>query len=77
MEKNQFLQFFAEQFDETDPSVISFNSKFKELDEWSSMIALMIIAMVDENYNTKITGADLRESETIEQLFERVLAKQS
>ncbi len=77
MEKNQFLQFFADQFDETDPSDISFDSKFKELDEWSSMIALMIIAMVDENYNTKITGTDLRESETIEQLFERVLAKQS
>jgi acyl carrier protein len=75
MEKNQFLQSFAEQFDETEPSAITMNTKFKEMDEWSSMIALMIIAMVDENYNKKITGADLRESNTIEQLFERVAAK--
>ena len=75
MEKNQFLQSFAEQFDETEPSTITMNTKFKEIDEWSSMIALMIIAMVDENYNKKITGADLRESNTIEQLFERVAAK--
>jgi acyl carrier protein len=75
MEKNQFLQSFAEQFDETEPSTITMNTKFKEIDEWSSMIALMVIAMVDENYNKKITGADLREANTIEQLFERVAAK--
>jgi hypothetical protein len=39
------------------------------------MVALMVIAMVDENYNKKITGADLREADTIEQLFDRVNAK--
>ncbi|HTN07265.1 hypothetical protein [Agriterribacter sp.] len=75
MDKNQFLQSFAEQFDDTDPSAITIDTKFKEIDEWSSMIALMIIAMVDENYNKKITGADLRETETIGQLFERLSAK--
>jgi acyl carrier protein len=75
MEKNQFLQSFAEQFDETDPSAITMDTRFKEIDEWSSMVALMIIAMVDENYNKKITGADLREANTIEQLFERINAK--
>ncbi|WP_152266605.1 acyl carrier protein [Agriterribacter humi] len=75
MDKNQFLQSFAEQFDETDPSAITMDARFKEIDEWSSMVALMIIAMVDENYNKKITGADLREANTIEQLFERINAK--
>ena len=75
MDKNQFLQSFAEQFDETDPSTITMDARFKEIDEWSSMVALMIIAMVDENYNKKITGADLREANTIEQLFERINAK--
>lgn len=72
MDKNEFLRSFADQFDDTDVSVIALDTKFKELDEWSSMVALMIIAMVDENYNKKITGADLRESDTIEQLFNRV-----
>mgnify|MGYP001155695800 CR=1 FL=1 len=75
MDKNQFLQSFAEQFDETDPSTFTMGTRFKEMDEWSSMIALMIIAMVDENYNKKITGADLRETDTIEQLFERLNEK--
>lgn len=75
MDKNQFLQAFAEQFDETDPASITLSTKFKEIDEWSSMIALMVIAMVDENYNIKITGADLRETDTIEQLIDRISAR--
>lgn len=75
MDKNQFLQSFAEQFDDTDPSAITMNTKFKEIEEWSSMVALMVIAMVDENYNKKITGADLREADTVEQLFDRVSSK--
>lgn len=75
MEKNHFLQLFAEQFDDTDPSTIRLETSFKEMEEWSSMVALMIIAMVDEQYNKKITGADLRETNTIEQLFDRINAK--
>lgn len=75
MDKNQFVSSFTDQFDETDVSAISLGTKFKELDEWSSMVALMVIAMVDENYNKKITGADIRESNTVEDLFNRINAK--
>lgn len=75
MDKSHFLQSFAEQFDDTDPSTITLETHFKEMEEWSSMVALMIIAMVDEQYSKKITGADLREANTIEQLFERVSSK--
>lgn len=75
MDKNEFLSSFADQFDDTDVSTISLDTKFKDLDEWSSMVALMVIAMVDENYGKKITGADLRESNTIEDLFSRVSAR--
>ncbi|MGN6439118.1 MAG: phosphopantetheine-binding protein [Agriterribacter sp.] len=75
MDKNEFLSSFADQFDDTDVATISLDTKFKDLDEWSSMVALMVIAMVDENYGKKITGADLRESNTIEELFNRVSAK--
>ena len=72
MDINQFLQSFAEQFDDVDPSDITTDTRFKELKEWSSMVALMVIAMVDENYNKKITGADLREANTVGQLYERL-----
>ena len=75
MELNEFIAHFAEQFDETDASEINAETVFKELDEWSSLIALSVIAMVDEEYDITIKGDDIRNSNTIEDLFNAVKAK--
>ena len=48
---------------------------YKELDEWSSLIALSVIAMVDEEYDVTIKGDDIRNSNTVEDLFNVVKAK--
>lgn len=75
MELNDFIANFASQFDETETSVFQANTKFKELDEWSSLMALSIIAMADEEYDVAIKGDDIRNSKTIEDLFEIVKSK--
>lgn len=75
MELNDFIQKFAEQFDETDANVFTPETVFKELDEWSSLMALNIIAMVDEEYDVAIKGEDIRNNKTIEDLFNDVKAK--
>ena len=69
MELNEFVQKFAEQFDETPVEQFSNLTEFKNLTEWSSLTALSIIAMVDEELEKRITGADIRSSKTIEDLF--------
>jgi len=69
MEIKEFIECFADQFDDTDVSVLSAETKFKELDEWSSLAALSVIAMVDEEYDVTIKGDDIRGSETIQDLF--------
>jgi len=75
MELNDFIKNFASQFDETDASEFQANTEFKELAEWSSLIALSIIAMVDEEYHVQIKGDDIRNSKTIEDLFNIVRTK--
>lgn len=75
MEINDFIKAFAAQFDETDATEFTANTKFKELDEWSSLTALSIIAMADEEYDVKIKGDDIRDSFTINDLFEIVKSK--
>lgn len=75
MELNEFISNFADQFDETDASEIKAETVFKELDEWSSLIALSVIAMVDEEYDITIKGDDIRNSNTVEDLFNAVKAK--
>ncbi len=69
MEIKDFLDNFASQFDETDSTTFNPSTKFKDLEEWSSLLALSIIAMVDAEYDVAIKGDDIRNADTIEDLF--------
>jgi acyl carrier protein len=75
MELQNFIENFASQFEDTDASVFTAETKFKELDEWSSLMALSIIAMVDDEYDVEIKGDDIRNSTTIVDLFEIAQSK--
>lgn len=72
MEINDFIENFASQFDETDVVEFKLDTQFKSMDEWSSLMALSIIAMVDEEYDVRIKGDDIRSATTIEELFNLV-----
>lgn len=69
---NKFIELFAEQFDETDPSEITAKTVFHDLDEYSSLIALSIIAMIDEEFDVTIKGDDMRGAVTVEDLYNLV-----
>lgn len=75
MDVNQFVANFAAQFEETETSDFSIITKFHEIDEWNSLLALTIIAMVDDEYSVKITGEDVRSSQTIEDIYNIVKSK--
>jgi acyl carrier protein len=75
MELNEFIQNFADQFDETDASEFKAETVFHDLDEWSSLIALSVIAMIDEEYDVTVKGDEMRAAVTIEDLFNIVKAK--
>lgn len=75
MNIQDFVAKFAEQFEDTDSSVFTATTNFRELEEWSSLQALSIIAMVDEEYNVKLKGDDIRGSHTIEDIFNIVKSR--
>ena len=75
MEINKFVTLFSEQFDNTSGDVFTPSTAFKGLDEWGSLTALSIIAMVDEEMEIRITGADIRSCETIDDLFKLAQSK--
>ena len=76
MDLNEFVAHFAEQFEDTDASVFSPETKFRELEEWSSLLALSIIAMISEEYDIAIKGVEMKAANTIQELFDIVKAKQ-
>ena len=69
MTLDEFVKAFAAEFDETPEDQFKVDTEFKTLEEWGSLIALSIISMVDEQMDKTITGADIRASKTIEDLF--------
>lgn len=71
----EFIVLFAEQFDETDASNFSASTVFHELDEYSSIIALSIIAMADEEFDVTLKGDDMRAAVTIEDLYNIIKSK--
>lgn len=72
---DEFIQLFAEQFEETDINQFAPETEFRELDEWSSLISLSVIAMVDEEFGVSLKGADIREADTIEDLYKVIQSK--
>ncbi len=75
MKINDFVLHFAEQFYDTDLSTFKPETIFRDLDEWSSLMALSIIAMVDEEYSVILQGDDIKAAVTIEDLFNIVQSK--
>jgi len=72
---DEFVELFAEQFDETDASEIQAGTVFHDLEEWSSLIGLSVIAMVDEEFDVALKGDDVKNSVTVEDLYKRVISK--
>ena len=75
MNLEEFIENFAGEFDETPAEAFAPNTEFKKLEEWNSLTALSIISMIDDQYDKTITGADLRGSKTLEDLFNLVSTK--
>ncbi|MCC2957054.1 acyl carrier protein [Massilia sp. IC2-477] len=66
-----FIENFAEAL-EMSPGELSPQSEFKELANWDSLAALTVIAMTDEKYNVAVGGADLEQSRTLQELWDRL-----
>lgn len=75
MKLEEFIEKFADEFDNTPAEMFTPSTVYRDLDEWGSLVALAIISMIDDEMDVQITGADLRAAKTIEDLYNTVSAK--
>ena len=75
MDIKDFINNFAEQFDDLDASALTPETEFKALEDWNSLVALSVIAMIDEEYDVTLKGNDITGAKTIEDLFNTVQSK--
>ena len=72
---DEFISSFAAEFNDTPVDVFKADTDYKSLDEWNSLTALSIISMVDDEMDKQLTGSDLRNAGTIENLYNIIQAK--
>jgi acyl carrier protein len=75
MELNDFIRNFAVQFEDTAPELITEDTVFQELDEWSSLTVMAIVAFIKTRYDKSVTNAEIRSCETVKELFDLVNSK--
>ena len=75
MSLQEFILNFADQFDDVEPGDIQADTVYKELDEWSSLSAMSLIAMAKTQYGKTITGLEVRSCNTVEDLFNLIANK--
>lgn len=75
MEMNEFLEVFREQFEDTDPIEIQLDTHFRNLEEWSSLMGMAILAMAKVNYDKSISGDELKHCITVKDVFDLISSK--
>ena len=73
---NEFISKLKTEFEEDyDVSNINEKTKITEIDWWSSMHALIIIALIDSEYDVIIEPEELKNAQTVEDLYQIILTK--
>jgi len=75
MNEQEFIQHFAEQFDETDASQLTLDTKFRDIDEWSSIIALSVMAMCAEEYDVILSANEMENANQISDVYNIVKSR--
>jgi acyl carrier protein len=75
MDTNEFIKNFADQFDDTDFAEFTMQTRFRDLDEWSSLNALAILNMIGKKYSVLLRPDEMKPTNTVQELFDLVKSK--
>ena len=75
MDINVFMAQIAEQYDDVDVTTLTPETAFRKVEGWTSLVALMIITMIDEEYGVVITGDEMKTATSLQELYNLVASK--
>jgi acyl carrier protein len=75
MELNDFFKKIESEIEDLEPGSLTPDKDYRELEQWSSMYALIIIALIDTEYNVTLTGEDLKNTSTVRDLYDVVKSR--
>ena len=69
MKIEDFIARLEEEYEDITPGTLKPESIFREVFEWSSINALILIALVKTDYDVVVNAEDIAASKTIEDLY--------
>jgi len=77
MNMEAFIEKIYSVIDEIEPGTLTPESKYREVPDWSSMHALILIAMVKVDYGVTITGEDLMSHHTLQDIYNLIIKRKN
>lgn len=74
MDIKSFIEHFADQFEMLEETLTP-QTRFRELPEWTSLEALLVITMIDDEYEVVLPPDEMRKTNTIQELYDLVASK--
>ena len=72
---NDFTQKLESEFEDIEQGTLNPSTDYRTIKGWSSMHSLIVIAFVDANFDVLLTGSDLKQTQTIEDLYDLINQK--
>ena len=72
---SSFIKKIESEIDGLAPGSLKPETHFRELPEWSSMHALVLIALSETEYNVTLTGDDLRKCGTVQEIYNLISSR--
>jgi acyl carrier protein len=72
MDTQKFIENIEQQFDDLTPNTLTLETRFREIDGWSSLQAMLIIAMVNVEYDVTLTGENIKKAQTLNDIYQLV-----
>ena len=74
MDINTFIKDFAEAIEVEDVSALTPETEFHDLDEWTSLSVIIVIAFLDEQFDKQVNEVAIRKADTIQDLYDLATA---
>lgn len=77
MDANQFVRYFEDAVEGITPESLSPETRYHLIPQWDSLALLCLLAMIDCEYEVQVGGAELKTCETLQDIFNLIVAKKS
>ena len=77
MDISEFIQKLEGEFEDIPKGTLKPTTKISDIQGWGSMHALIVIALVDTEYGVTIKGDELRQVQSVQELYDLVVKKQN